>query len=146
MRRSKTEQIIDIFKKVWDTFLSQLGNKYIAFLFLSIVLVGSYLVLPVLWKYIFSALVSYFAATLVLRYSLDRGLFKAKRFGKNMVSEGHSFLIFIFVIIFATFLSNWIAGRIASFAAADMQARFLIVLIQTIIILTLIFLDLEFEF
>jgi hypothetical protein len=146
MRRTKTEQVLNILKEAWDLFLAELSNKYIAFAFLSVVLVGSYLVLPVLWKYIFSALVSYFAATIFLRYSLDRGLFKAKNFGRNRVSEGHSFLIFIFVIIFSTFISNWIAGRIASFAAADTQARFIIVLIQTIIILTLIFLDLEFGF
>jgi|GEM_PF-6845817 hypothetical protein len=146
MRRTKTEQFASILKSAWDLFLTQLGNKYIAFVFLSVVLVGSYLVLPVLWKYIFSALVSYFAATLFLRYSLDKGLFKAKRFDRSKVSEGHSFLIFIFVIIFSTFISNWIAGQIASIAAADTQARFLIVLIQTVIILTLIFLDIEFEF
>ncbi len=127
-------------------FLKALSNKYIAFTFISVVLVVGYLLFPALWKYIFTALISYFAATLVLRHSLDRGLFRAKHFGKSAISEGHTFMIFIFAIIFATIFSDWLAGYIASLSILNPQSnRLLIISIQTLVILGLIFLDLEFE-
>lgn len=127
-------------------FLDRLRNKYIAFGFMALILVGGYYLEPLLWKYIFSALISYFIATVVMRYSLARGLFNVKHFGKNLVSEGHAFMVFVFIIIFATLFSNWIANYIQGIVIINAQEKLIVVLVQTVIILVLLLLDMEFEF
>ena len=100
---------------------------------------------PILWKYIFSALVTYFAATLVMRYSLQKGLFKIKRFGKSSVAEGHALVALVFIIIIATFVSNWLAGYIEATFIGNTQARFFVIFLQTVIILALLLLDMVFN-
>ncbi len=122
------------------------SNKYVAFAFISVVLVSSYAIEPALWKYVFSALVSYFVASMIMRYSLKRGLFRLgqERWGKT--SEGHAFMIFIFLIIFATFFSNTLAIYIGDIVSYYAQAKLLIIVTQTIITLGILLLDMKFEF
>lgn len=126
--------------------LGHLRNRYLAFAFISTMLVGSYYMQPLLWKYIFSALITYLAATLVMRYSLSKGVFQLRRYGRNVVTEGHAFVVFIFIIISATLFSNVLASYIEHIALMDVTARPVIILMQTVAILGLLLIDMKFEF
>ena len=132
-------------EKAGALFLKGLSNKYLAFLFISFVFVISYLIFPVLWKYIFTALISYFAATIFMRYLLYRGVFRARHSREGRISEGHRFMVFVCVIILATIFSDWLAGYISNLSMMYPSDRIIIVAIQTIAVLGLVFLDLEFE-
>ena len=126
-------------------FVRSLSNKYAAFAFISIVFVASYILVPVMWKYIFTALISYLAATLFMRYMLDKGIFRARHSRKGSISEGHRFMIFVFVVIAATIFSDWLAGYISTLYMLYPGDRITLVAFQTIAVLGLIFLDLEFK-
>lgn len=145
IRKIRLDGIPKALKHAGEIFLEKLENKYIAFVFISIILLGSYYLEQVLWKYIFTALITYFAATLFMRYSLSRGFLQKKKIGKGSASVGHAFVLLIFIIVIATFFSNWLAGVIANFVMLNEQYRLLIVFAQTIIILGLLLLDLIFE-
>ncbi len=132
-------------EKAGILFLKGLSNKYLAFLFISFVFVISYLIFPVLWKYIFTALISYFAATLFMRYLLDHGVFRTRHSREGRISEGHRFMIFVCVIILATIFSDWLAGYISNLSLTYPGDKIMIVAIQTIAVLGLVFLDLEFK-
>lgn len=136
----------ELLKGLGNGLVEMLSNKYIAFVFIAAVLLASYYLQPVLWKYIFSALITYFAAGLVMRYSLARGLFKIKHIGGRTVSEGHAFMALVFVIIAATFFSNFLASYIAGVLLLDPQDKFIIVSLQTLTILGLLLLDMRSEF
>lgn len=123
-----------------------LSNKYVAFAFVFLVLSISYYIAPELWKYIVSALITYFAAALVMRYSLRYGLFRPGRSGRSGPAEGHAFVWFIFIIIATTFASNLLVGYMEGFFLRYTQEKWIIVLIQTVIILALLLIDMGSEF
>lgn len=123
-----------------------LENKYVAFVLIALVLVSAYLAIPSLWKYVFSALLSYFVASMFMRYSLRHSLFRLKRAGKGEVSEGHIFFVFVILIVVATFTSNILADYLSTVSALYPGDKMLIIILQTLITLSLILLDMEFEF
>ncbi len=126
-------------------FIRSLSNKYVAFAFISLVFVASYVLVPIMWKYIFTALISYLAATLFMRYMLDKGIFRARHSREGSISEGHRFMIFVFVVIAATIFSDWLAGYISALYLLYPGDRITLVAFQTIAVLGLVFLDLEFK-
>lgn len=146
-RRSLKKDLYVPAKSFGEKLIEHLSNKYIAFCFTALILTSSYLIRPVLWEYIVSALITYFVATLFMRYSLDKGLLKpAKRLGRTTVSTGHAFMALIFIIIVVTYTTSWFVGYIDTSFIKGAQSRLLVALIQTLVILTLLFLDLEFRF
>ncbi len=128
-----------------DSFSGLLSNKYAAFAFIALVLFLSYYIAPGLWRYIVSALITYFAATLVFRYSLEKGILKTRRIGRISPAEGHAFVLFVFIIIAATFLSSLLTGYLDSLFSQYSQDRLIVVLAQTLIILALLLLDMKSE-
>lgn len=136
-------------EKATDTAFVALGyleNKYVAFVLIAVVLISAYLAIPSLWKYVFSALLSYFVASMFMRYSLKHSLFRLKRAGKGEVSEGHIFFVFVILIVVATFTSNMLADYLSTASALYPGDKMLIIVIQTLITLSLVLLDMEFEF
>ncbi len=146
MRKARHRKNVENALGLTRRMVGYLSNKYVAFAFISLVLVSSYVIEPALWKYVFSALVSYFVASMIMRYSLRRDLFRLRHAGGSRVSEGHAFMIFIFLIIFATFFSNTLAVYIGDLVSYYAQARLLIIVTQTIITLGILLLDMKFEF
>ncbi len=145
-RRKRRERIFSIARSAASRFLMHLSNKYVAFAFIAAILIGSYFIKPFLWTYIFTALITYFAATLFIRYSLAKGLFQVRHVGKAHVAEGHAYLAFIMVIILSTLFSNLLAGYIVELTVLHAQDKLAIVLVQTIAILALLLIDMKFEF
>lgn len=145
-RRYYKKIALSFLKKSWKKILEAMSNRYIAFTTMAIILIGISFIRPDLWKYIVSALITYFVATIFMRYSLSRGLFKVKKFGKSTVAEGHAFVALIVIIIIATFFSNWLPVFIDSIFLSNPHSKIIIATIQTLTILALLLLDLRSEF
>ncbi len=76
---------------------------------------------------------------------MKKGLFNGRHIGKGRPAEGHVFVLFVFGIIAATFLSGLLVGYLDGIIAWYTQDRLAVALVQTVVILVLLLLDMRFE-
>ncbi len=145
MRRRLREDTLSAISAFGAHVLYLLRNRYIAFATAASVLLFSYYVMPSMWKYIISTLITYFVFTIFMRYSLPIGVFRIKRHGRNVVSDGHAYLLLIFIIIAATILSSVASDYMELVASLSPGNGHAIVAVQTFAILGLLLLDMRFE-